>query len=447
MADLIELQEELNTSTVRFAFEQQITKSVNFTQLTILNQFYPPDYAATGQLIAELAHQLQSEFSSIEVFSSQPAYAFKRDDLPRWEYLQNISIRRSKSATAGYGRIRSKTLSGIIFFLRACLHLFRHPSRRQLVLLTTAPPFLPILGYFISCFCKISYVCLLYDIYPDIAINLQVIKQQHWLTKIWDHLNCLAWNKASAIIVLNNTMKDQILAKCPEVASKISIIPNWSDPQEICPIDRDKNWFAWKHNLVDQFTVMYSGNMGRCHDVETLLDAMIILQNTPIQFVFVGSGDKRKFMQSEIKALGLTNCLFLPYQDKEDLVFSLTACDVSILSIDSKMEGLIAPSKLYSYLAAGSPIAAICPDHSYLHQVFADAQCGQAFCNGDAPGLAKYLHELSQNPELVKAMGQSGRAYCIENYTIEKVTDDYLSVFKAVQNDSKQGQFIRQSSL
>jgi glycosyltransferase involved in cell wall biosynthesis len=447
MADFIELQDELNINTARLAFDLPTTKSDNLTQLTILNQFYPPDYAATGQLIAELTHQLQSEFSSIEVFSSQPAYAFKRNDLPRWEYLQNISIRRSKSATAGYGRIRSKTLSGIIFFLRACLHLFRHPSRRQLVLLTTAPPFLPILGYFVSCLCKISYICLLYDIYPDIAINLKVIGQQHWLTKTWDHLNCLTWKKASAIIVLNSTMKDRILQKCPEVADKISIIPNWSDPQEIYPIDRERNWFAWKHNLVDRFTVMYSGNMGRCHDLETLLDAMVILQSTAIQFAFVGGGDKRKFMQSETKALGLTNCLFLPYQNKEDLAFSLTACDVSILSIDTKMEGLIVPSKLYSYLAAGSPIAAICPDHSYLHQVLAEAQCGQTFCNGDAQGLADYLCKLSQDPELVIAMGQSGRAYCIENYTIEKVTDDYLSVFKAVQNDLKQSQFSRQSSL
>jgi hypothetical protein len=37
------------------------------------------------------------------------------------------------------------------------------------------------------------------------------------------------------------------------------------------------------------------------------------------------------------------------------------------------MEGLIAPSKLYSYLTAGAPIAAICPDHSYPNQVFAEA--------------------------------------------------------------------------
>jgi glycosyltransferase involved in cell wall biosynthesis len=403
--------------------------SINSLQLTIINQFFPPDYAATGQLISELAHQLKGNFSAVAVFSSQPAYAFKRDDLPRWELHQDISIRRSKSAV-GYGRIRGKAVSGVFFFLRAILHLLRYSYRRQLVLLTTAPPFLPLIGLLVSFFCKISYVCLLYDLYPEIAIELKVIGKQHWLTKLWDSCNCLTWRRSAAVIVLNSTMKDRITKKCPEIANKVFIIPNWTDPHEIKPLPKEDNWFAQEHGLVDRFTVMYSGNMGRCHDMETLLGSIKILRNSKIKFVFVGGGDKRKYMQTQLEDLGLSNYLFLPYQLKENLMFSLTACDVSIVSIDERMEGLVAPSKLYSSLAAASAIAAICPRHSYLNEIFAEAKCGATFCNGDSKGLATYLHHLSQNPQLVKELGQSGRAYCIENYTREKVSQDYLDLFE-----------------
>jgi glycosyltransferase involved in cell wall biosynthesis len=412
---------------------KQLSSKIDSVQLTIINQFFPPDYAATGQLISELAHQLKGNFSSVEVFSSQPAYAFEQDDLPRWEHYQDISIRRSKSANVAYGRIRGKAFSGVMFFLRAMLHLLRRSSRRQLVLLTTAPPFLPLLGYLLSRFFKISYVCLLYDLYPDIAIKLNVVQKHHWLTKIWGFCNRLTWKKAAAIVVLNSTMKDLIVQRCPEVAHKILIIPNWSDPQEIQPISKKNNWFAQEYDLVDRFTVMYSGNMGRCHDMETLLSAMCFLRNAPIQFVFVGGGDKRKYMQTQVRELGLKNCLFLPYQPKENLAFSLTAGDVSIVSIDERMEGLVAPSKLYSYLAAASPIAAICPAHSYLNDIFFDAKCGATFRNGDGEGLSKYLYKLSQNPELVKELGLSGRKYCIENYTVEKIANDYLELFKMIE--------------
>jgi glycosyltransferase involved in cell wall biosynthesis len=405
-------------------------KEIDSVQLTIINQFFPPDYAATGQLIEELAYQLKGNFSCVEVFSSQPSYAFARNDLPRWEHHQQIKIRRSRSAGFSNVRIRGKAISAMIFCLRAILHLLRHAPRRQLVLLTTAPPFLPLVGYFFSHFCKISYVCLLYDLYPDIAIELGVIKKQHWFARGWGFFNRLAWKKAAAIIVLNSTMKDRIIEKCPTVADKIFIIPNWSDPRQIVPIPKQDNWFARKHNFVDRFTVIYSGNMGRCHDMKTLLDAIVLLRDTQIQFVFIGSGDKRNYLHTKVQELDLTNCLFLPYQSKEHLPFSLTAGDLSIVSIDERMEGLVAPSKLYSALAAAAPIAAICPAHSYLNDVFAEANCGATFVNGDSEGLAKYIYKLSENPQLAKKIGKSGREYCIENYTLEKVAEDYLKLFK-----------------
>ncbi len=34
---------------------------------------------------------------------------------------------------------------------------------------------------------------------------------------------------------------------------------------------KDNNWFAKEHNLVNKFTVLYSGDMGRCHDMELVL--------------------------------------------------------------------------------------------------------------------------------------------------------------------------------
>ncbi len=404
-------------------------------RLKIINQFFPPDYAATGQLIEELAHQLQTGVGAVEVFTSQPGYAFDISNppqAPRREKHEFLSIHRSHSAQLWQNRIRGKTLAGVLFFLRAALHLLRYSHRRELVLLTTAPPFLPFLGYVVSRFCKISYVCLLYDLYPDIAIELGIIPDQHWIAKFWDRCNALAWQHSRAIIVLSETMKDRIIAKEPAVAHKIFVIPNWTEPQIIKPLAKSQNWFAKEHGLVEPFTVLYSGNMGRCHDMETLLEAIVLLQDKPMKFVFIGSGDKRDHIQSEVQRLGANNCLFLPYQAREDLPFSLTACDISIVSIAAQMEGLIAPSKLYSALASGAPIAAICPAHSYLNDVVDQASCGATFRNGDGTGLAAYLEKLSNNPALVQELGRSGREYCVNNYSKEKIAQDYLKLFRSI---------------
>jgi glycosyltransferase involved in cell wall biosynthesis len=407
-------------------------------KLKIVNQFFPPDYAATGQLIEELAHNLRVGGHKIEVFTSQPSYAFDRDDSPRVESHESLIVRRSQSARFWPRRIRGKAVAGAIFFVRTALHLLRHADRRGLVLLTTAPPFLPLLGYLLSRVCTIRYVCLLYDLYPDIAIELDVIDKQHWIARLWDRFNRLTWKQAAAIIVLSETMKERILAKQPGIEDKIVVIPSWVDPEQIVPMPKKDNWFAQEHGLVEPFTVLYSGNMGRCHDMDTLFDAIVLLRDTPIRFVFIGAGDKRKDFQHRLSEQGLTNCLFLPYQPRENLPFSLTACDVSIVSISEGMEGLVAPSKLYSALAAGRPIVSICPENSYLNDIFDRANCGITVRNGDSQRLAKYLYQLSQNPQLTEDLGRSGREYCRQNYTSEKITQDYLNLFESLEFDRQQ---------
>jgi glycosyltransferase involved in cell wall biosynthesis len=408
--------------------------SLSTLKLKIVNQFFPPDYAATGQLIEELAHHLK-KYGSVEVFTSQPSYAFDRDDSPRKEIHDTLTIRRSEAAKFCPDRIRGKAVAGAIFFIRTALHLLRHSRSQGVVLLTTAPPFLPLLGYFLSRICQIRYVCLLYDLYPDIAIELAVIKKHHWIARLWDYFNCLTWKNAEAIIVLSDTMKDRIIAKQPGIDAKIAVIPNWADLKQIVPIPKQDNWFAKEHDLVEPFTVLYSGNMGRCHDMDTLFDAIILLRDLPnIRFVFIGSGDKRKQFMDRVAELGLTNCLFLPYQSRENLPFSLTACDVSIVSISEGMEGLVAPSKLYSALASGRPIVSICSAHSYLNQIFTQANCGTTVRNGDSEGLAAYLEQLSQNPQLTSSLGESGRRYCIKNYAPEKISTDYFKLLQSLES-------------
>lgn len=399
-------------------------------RLSIITQFYPPDYAATGQLIEELAVQLGRIGLSVQVFTGQPGYAFHNQSAPKNEHLGPVTIRRSRSTRLWSKRIRGKALNGVLFCLRSFLHLLRSRSRGDVLLLTTAPPFLPILGYFAHKIFGIPYVCLLYDLYPDVAVELNVVSKKHWLVRLWDATNCRIWKNAQQVIVLSSSMKDRIVAKCPEISDKIAVIHNWADPTWIVPIAKQHNRFAKEFNLVDKFTVLYSGNMGRCHDLETILEAVKLLQAEPIQFVFIGNGAKRQAFRAEADQLGLVNCQFLPYQDKENLPYSLTACDLSLVSVSPGMEGLVAPSKLYAALATGRPVGIICEQHSYLRKIVTNGDFGEAFNNGDAVGLAAFIRRLAADGRLVKQMGQAGRQYLLSNFTPELIAKQYSEVLQ-----------------
>ncbi len=399
-------------------------------KLSVVTQFFPPDYAATGQLIDELVRHLGKQNIDVKVFTGQPGYAFQSSDAPAYEQAGSIQIKRSRSAQMVPSRIRGKAINGVMFAIRAGLHLLKNCRQRNLVLVTTAPPFLPVIAYFTHLIFGMRYVCLLYDLYPDIAVELGVVSNQHWIVKFWRDLNRRVWNRAESIIVLSPAMKQRIVGRCPQVAGKVSVIHSWADADTIVPIAKSENWFAMKHNLIKPFTVLYSGNLGRCHDIDTMLEAASILRDEPIQFVCIGNGAKRETLIQKTQELGLTNFLFLPYQDKEVLPYSLTACDLSLVSVSPGMDSLVAPSKLYSALSAGRPLAVICPRRAYLNQLVADADCGATFENGDAEGLADFIRLLSQDRSWVERMGKAGRRYLQTHFTPHIIAGQYLHVLQ-----------------
>jgi glycosyltransferase involved in cell wall biosynthesis len=217
------------------------------------------------------------------------------------------------------------------------------------------------------------------------------------------------------------------------------VISNWSDPNWIVPIAKKDNWFAQKYNLTEKFTILYSGNMGRCHDIQTILNTARLLRGYSVQFVFIGGGPKYRSSENLVQTYGLDNCLFLPYQNKEILPYSLTACDLTLVSVEEGMGGIVAPSKFYSLLATGRPIAVICDQQCYLNELVAKTQCGVTFKNKNSQGLADFILQISSNPDLAKSMGEAGRNYLISQCTLDIIAQQYATVLN-IREEFQQSQ-------
>lgn len=183
--------------------DQHDLKTQQSIKLSVITQFFPPDYAATGQLIDELVKNLGQQGIDIEVFTSQPGYAFQSPVAPAVEHSGTVRIQRSRTAQLWPGRIRGKTINGVLYTLRAAVYMLRAWRRSNVLLLTTAPPFLPVIGYLIHLLFRLPYVCILYDLYPDIAIALGVISKGNWMAQCWQRINQQIWLNAKGIVVLS----------------------------------------------------------------------------------------------------------------------------------------------------------------------------------------------------------------------------------------------------
>jgi len=403
--------------------------------ILVITQFFPPDYAATGQLIYELFMDMNPENFSIEVFTGSPSYAFDQSSsqkTPSREQIKNIKVRRTKLINMFSKRIRGKAILSLLFFLRAFLQIIKHGHKKDLVIFTSAPPFLPWLGNITNKLFKKPCIYIVYDVYPDVLTTLNVMPKNHWLIKMWQKFNCYTWKNASKIVVLDDSMKQLLEYRYPETKNKINIIHNWADENKIVPRIKQDNWFAEKYDLVDTFTVIYSGNMGRCHDMATIVEAAKFLKSAKVKFVMIGGGAKYDFIEQQIEQFDLDNIMLLPYQDKKVLPYSLTAGDLLLISMDEDMDGIVSPSKLYSALATGLPTAIVCPEQSFLRSLIKKVKCGETFVNGESQQLADFILLLQNNPQLARMMGKTGREYFISHFTKDIAKEKYLEMIEEV---------------
>ena len=265
MSDISQLWSRKTKKVFEQAFtEKTQTKALNLKQfkLAIVTQFFPPDYAATGQLVQELAYQLASKNIQVDVFTGQPGYAFREKRAPVVETKNNVRVQRSRFKQFYSTRIRSKTVNGFIFTLMAGWHLLKNAPKYDAIILTTAPPFLAVIGYLASLIYRLDYICLVYDLYPDVVVELGIISEQNLIAKWWHKINAAIWRRSQKVVVLSDTMKERIATRHPEIASKIDVVHNWADPGWIKPLAKEDNWFAHQHRLRDKFIVLYSGNLG-----------------------------------------------------------------------------------------------------------------------------------------------------------------------------------------
>ena len=386
-------------------------------QITIITQYFYPSHAATAQLMTDLAKGLSQKGYQVNIFTGTQA----KYTTP--ELSNKAIINRAFSPIAASTSILSKIISSIFFLLDALKYVMLLPRTTPL-LIASNPPYAGILGTIFKIVRGGKYHFLLQDIFPESAVMSGIIQQNSFSVIFFRKLIYLTYKYADNIIVLSTSMQCFLENKYPKLKEKFKVIENWA-VEDIISCEKQANDFAQQYNIDKVFTVLYSGNLGRLHDIETIAEAANILKNAPIQFVFIGDGVKTKVLKQAIQSNKLKNILLLPYQPREILHLSLTACDLSLVSLIPGAESIVAPSKLYGMLAAGRGIIAISSANSYIDQLLTNSGCGINTPPNNPQHLANLINELASDSIKVKLMGEKARQVYESKYTFKRALAEY----------------------
>ncbi|MCD8493955.1 MAG: glycosyltransferase family 4 protein [Alphaproteobacteria bacterium] len=357
-----------------------------------INRIYPPQRGPTGRLLRDLARLFVEEGWAVSIVTTGEKAGVERDG--------TITVYRTK------GPEKPGWLAYPWLWLKL-LWTARRAGHADLVVSMTDPPMLAVLGQHIAKAKKARHFHWCQDFYPGVMDALD-FKFPGFIQRLLESTSQKALLSCDRIIAVGRCMARKIADEGIS-PRKISVIPNWPDAELVNPPPAIKQFgeektqedgavssskpYLHQVKTTPKFRVLYAGNIGRAHPVETILEAARILeeQHPEIEFTFVGDGRRIENLARERDRMGLGNIRFIPYQPAHKLREVMESGDVHLIALREEAMGYMVPSKLYAALAVGRPVIYAGPEGSEIDQILTDFKAGIRTPPHDGKALAEAI--------------------------------------------------------
>jgi glycosyltransferase involved in cell wall biosynthesis len=387
-----------------------------------INRFFYPDLSATSQVLQGIAFDLGARGYDVHITTSRQLYEDASANLPTFERVRGVTIHRIATSRYGRGGIIGRAIDYGTFYASAAWHLRRTLRRNDILVAKTDPPLISVVAAIFARSRGATLVNWLQDVFPEVATASE-------LGGRWGHLPLALlrrlrnWSLFSARcnVVIGERMAEYLVS-LGVPPHKTALISNWADPEIIHPVTANPLLDEWE--LGEKIVVGYSGNLGRVHELRTLIDAIEDVQNrahdpvaASIVFVFIGGGAMRRELELQVSARALVNVRLFPYQPTERLAETLAVVDLHLVSLRPEQEGFVVPSKIYGVMAAGRPTVFIGAADGEVARLLRHHDIGEVVAVGDAQALADAIFNLAQDREKRQRMGAAARAAFEADYT------------------------------
>lgn len=301
--------------------------------------------------------------------------------------------------------------------------------KREAILFVSNPPLLGPWVWLLSHIRRVPYAVLVYDIHPDVLTRLGVLRERGLPARLWRALNRRVYRRAAAVVTLGDRMADVLQRQIGESGPRVEVVPPWVDVSVIRPLARRENPYADTYTPSTPLVVLYSGNMGASHDIDSILEAARLLKDEQnIFFLLVGRGEKYSCAVEFVSRHQLQNIRVLPFQPEERFPYTLALGDIALVALDEGMEDLMVPSKTFFSLAAGSALIAISREESELSDVLEKSDIGVRVSPRRPADLAKEIRELASDPGRLARMRSAARSVAEECYSRDAGVKSFLAV-------------------
>lgn len=416
-------------------------------KLLIYAHYYAPDTASTGQILKDQAEGMLDAFD-VTVICAVPSYAgtIAPEHTKQKYYFEEMNgVKLIRVRVPEF--IKSDKISrvkNIAAYFFGALGASRKAGKQDYVFTISQPPILGgILGVLGKWHKHAKMIYCIQDFNPEqvMAVNYSKNKMILKAMMIADKFSC---RQADLVITVGRDLVETLKNRFHNrnVPSHV-MINNWIDEKEVYPLpDSDEmvQAFRKEHNLEGKFVIMYSGNIGLYYDLEGLIRVIGQFKGakTPddreVAFAFVGAGSVLDKLVLYKKEHELDNVVFIPYQDKDKLIYSLNAADVHWCVNAKGIKGVSCPSKFYGIAGAGKPVLAVLEKGSEIRILIDEIGCGRVSEPGDYEASKENIRWFIDNAgsDEIAEMGRRGHEYLVQHLTKDISLRKYIEAIETL---------------
>lgn len=397
-------------------------------KIWLISEIYYPVLTSTGHIITEIAEHLAKENNNINVICTGSKY----NETTNYKFIQNeirnnVNIHRVNSGNINKNNIILRIIRLFCASFMLFLKTLRLVKKGDKLYVVTNPAFFLILLPIIKKIKKIQYTILVHDVFPENLVAIGKIKKNSFLFKITKVIFDWAYSLSSTCIVIGRDMKEIIEAKTRN-KPRVVLITNWADEKEVYPNDKVNTKIINEHALSDKFVFQFAGNLGHAQGLDNILEAIKLITNNKLHFIFIGTGAKSDTIKSFIQNNPLSNVTLVGFQHRNEQNDFLNACDVSIVTLNQGMFGLGVPSKSYNIMASGKPIIIVADKNSEISICVEEFGIGWVVEPNNPIALKEIFMRAYEEREVIKSKQLKSRQVAETHFAKGFILNKYLEL-------------------
>ena len=207
-----------------------------------------------------------------------------------------------------------------------------------------------------------------------------------------------------------------------------SCVKNGFDFQRIANL-RDVNQVRNNLHITTEQVVGMVATFSKFKDYDTYIKAaqIVLRQRNDVTFLAIGDGPNLENIRKSL-SLDLYQRILFPGRLK-DVESVVNIFDVGVLSTHS--EGI--SNSIMEYMALGKPVVAT--DSGGNNELVLEGRTGFLVSTSDAVQMGNCIERLLKDSELARRMGAKGKQRIEKEFSIERMTDNFLALYREIARE------------